>query len=59
MTRDQAQHKLKDRMLTEHDRERLLQYLHYLDVEHVSPQSAKRPTKKSRHTGHNPRAGQP
>ena len=59
MTREQAQAKLNDRMLTEHDRERLLQYLHYLDVEHVSPTSAKRPTKKSRHTGHNPRAGQP
>ena len=56
MTREQAQAKLKDRMLTEHDRERLLQYLHYLDAEHISPQSAKRPTKKSRH---NPRAGQP
>ena len=59
MTREQAQAKLNDRMLTEHDRERLYQYLHYLDVEHVSPTSAKRPTKKSRHTGHNPRAGQP
>jgi hypothetical protein len=58
MTREQAQHLLKDRMLTEHDRERLLQYLHYLDVEHVSPTSAKRPAKKSRHTGHKPSAGQ-
>ena len=58
MTREQAHHLLKDRMLTEHDRERLLQYLHYLDVEHVSPTSAKRPAKKSRHTGHLPRAGQ-
>ena len=55
MTREQAQHLLKDRMLTAHDRERILQYLHYLDVEQVSPTSAKRPTKKSRHT---PRAGQ-
>ena len=58
MTREQAHHLLKDRMLTEHDRERILQYLHYLDVEHVSPTSAKRPAKKSRHTGHLPRAGQ-
>ena len=58
MTREQAQHLLKDRNLSEHDRERILQYLHYLDVEHVSPTSAKRPAKKSRHTGHKPRAGQ-
>ncbi len=55
MTRNQALHKLKDRMLTDHDRERLHQYIHFLDTEHVSPTSAKRPTKKS---GHNPRAAQ-
>ena len=47
MTREQAQHLLKDCNLSDHDRERLLQYLHYLDVEHVSQQSAKRPAKKS------------
>ena len=58
MTREQAQHLLKDRNLSEHDRERILQYLHYLDVEHVSPRSAKRPAKKSRHTGHKRDAGQ-
>jgi hypothetical protein len=53
MTRQQALDKLKDRMLTDHERERIHQYLHYLDVEGVtprpSPNSAKRPAQKNRH----------
>jgi hypothetical protein len=47
MTREQTQKKLDNPKLDGDERERLLQYLHYLNAEHVSQQSAKRPAKKS------------
>ena len=50
ISRDQALHKLKDRLLSAHDRERLHQYIHFLDTEGISPQSAKRPAQNFKHT---------
>ena len=50
MTRQQTLDKLKNPNLSTDERERLEQYLHYIDVEGVSPRSVKRPTKKFRHT---------
>ena len=52
MTREQAQAKLKDRMLSTEEHERIHQYLYYLDAENITPKptSAKRPAKNSRHT---------
>ena len=46
MTEQQIKHKLKDTTLDAHDRERLLQHLHYLTVECQKPTSAKRSRKK-------------
>lgn len=59
MTRQQALDKLKDRMLTDHERERIHQYLHYLDAEGITPKSssAKRPAQKFAHSRSNYHAG--
>ena len=46
MTRDQALQQLKNNTLSAEARERIYQYIHYLDTEGVEPKSAKRP----RHT---------
>ena len=53
MTRDQALAQLTTRLLTAHEREQILQYLHYLDAEGLPgvprpTHSAKRPTQKNR-----------
>jgi len=47
MTAQQILNKLKDTTLDAHDRERLLQHLHYLTVENIQT-SAKRPTQKNK-----------
>ena len=63
MTPQQAQARLKDPSLSDHEREQIYQYLHYLAAEGVSakpsPAARAAPRKNSRHTRHNPRAGQP
>ena len=52
MTRDQIAAKLRDRNLSDHEREKLHQYLHYLDAEGISgaasPSRAKRPAQKNK-----------
>ena len=47
MTRQQCLDKLKNTRLSNEDRERILQHLHYLDAEGIGlvPKSAKRPKK--------------
>jgi len=51
MTRQQILDKLKNARLSNEDRERLLQHLHYLDAESIGlgPTSAKRPKKNFTH----------
>lgn len=49
MTREQALNALKSTTLSDHERESILQYLHYIQVEGVKPTSAKRPAQKTRH----------
>ena len=46
MNRQQVINKLKNKLLDATDRERLLQYLHYLTAEGIGPKSAKRSRKK-------------
>ena len=51
MNRKQIQHKLKDHTLCSHDREVLLQTLHYLEAEGLySTSSSKRSPKSSNYT---------
>ena len=46
MTKQQCLDKLKNARLSDEDRERILQHLHYIDAEGIqSPKSAKRPKK--------------
>ena len=45
MTRQQCLDKLKNARLSDEDRERILQHLHYLNAEGIGPKSAKRPKK--------------
>ena len=50
MTRQQCLDKLKNVKLSDEDRERILQHLHYLDAEGITgPKSAKRPKKNFTH----------
>lgn len=46
MTREQILHKLKDPTLLAHERESLLQYLHYLDVEDIKTKPHKQHKRK-------------
>ena len=49
MTRQQCLDKLKNVKLSDEDRERILQHLHYLNAEGIGPKSAKRPKKNFTH----------
>ena len=49
MTRQQCLDKLKNARLSDEDRERILQHLHYIDAEGIGPTSAKRPKKNFTH----------
>ena len=47
-TRQNALERLKDRNLTEHERERIHQYLHYLDAEGITPRASSNKPSNSR-----------
>ena len=56
MTRNQAHTLLNNTALSSHEREQILQYLHYLDAEGIANPSAARPKQKNPHRA-KPHAG--